>query len=712
MSTPNPALQIPGYRIIRRLGRGGMATVYLASQESLSRLVAIKVLASEEAPNEELVRRFENEAHTIARLDHPHIVSIFDVGRTSGGQIYYTMPYLPNGDLAERNVHDDPLRILGIVRALAEALGSAHDLGIVHRDVKPENVLFDALDRPMLADFGIALSGSEPSRVTREGATIGSSGYMSPEQARGQATDGRSDLYSLGVVCYELLTGEMPFAGADALAMALAHIEKPIPRLPITRRSWQPLIDRALAKQADARFQSAEELLAALDVIGRRLQAPAPTGLARWWRALLERAAAIPRRRRVVAACVVLLLALAALLALLPHVPERTASPPALPVAASTPTPAPDAAAAAPESDAAAPTDAVTAQPPPAATDPALREQRLREAATLVARGHLVSPGDDNAAERYLAILASEPGQREAITGLRRILDSLAGDAARSITAGNGGAAIAPITLGITIAGRAKLLSGAAFSAFVAPIQRAVEERRARASGPLGAATLGDLKPLLPTLARIDSAQTRGLQADFDQLAARLRGEVPFHDPGGPSMVVVPAGRLEHALAVSVEATSHGAYARFAASTTRTPARCRESQRLFARSRGLDWRNPGVAQGDDAAVVCVSWEDANAYAQWLSRRSDTRYRLPTREEWAILPPTVRAAGDPGLWIEDCAEPANDANGCREREFRGLPARNASGKPAAQRSDTSAADIGYANVGFRLVRELPASVTAP
>ena len=299
-----------------------MATVYLAIQESLSRPVAVKVLASERAPSDELVRRFEHEARTIALLDHPNIVGIFDVGRTSSGDIYYTMPYLPNGDLSARNLRDRPDRVLEVMRALAEALGCAHDQGIVHRDVKPENVLFDKLDRPLLTDFGIALSGSHQPRVTREGATIGSSGYMSPEQARGQPLDGRSDFYSLGVVCYELLTGEMPFQGADALSVALAHIEKPVPRLPVTRRIWQPLIDKALAKHPDARFQSAEELLAAIDIVDRRMHAPGRAGFAPGWLPVLNRLYAVPRRIRALALGALILIALAGLIALLPRTPD------------------------------------------------------------------------------------------------------------------------------------------------------------------------------------------------------------------------------------------------------------------------------------------------------------------------------------------------------------------------------------------------------
>ena len=317
--------EIPGYRMVRRLGLGGMATVYLAIQRSLGRPVAVKVLAIDHTHSEELVRRFEHEARTIARLDHPHIVSIFDVGRTSTGQIYYTMPYLPNGDLATRNLREDQARTLEIMRALADALGYAHEHGIVHRDVKPENVLFDKLDRPMLADFGIALSDTHQPRVTREGATIGSSGYMSPEQARSQPLDGRSDIYSLGVLCYELLTGEMPFRGPDTLSVALAHIENPVPRLPMLRRVWQPFIDKALAKRPEARYQSAEEVLAALDEIEARLTAP-PRAASRIWRGGIERLMMIPRRTRALAIGLLITIALASVIALLPHVPGPPAA--------------------------------------------------------------------------------------------------------------------------------------------------------------------------------------------------------------------------------------------------------------------------------------------------------------------------------------------------------------------------------------------------
>lgn len=266
---PLPFPDIPGYRFHKRLGQGGMATVYLATQESLDRPVSIKVMARDALQDETSKQRFENEARTIAKLAHSGIVGIHEVGRTSAGQMYYIMPYLPNGDLSQRDLREDETRIVEILHTLLSALGYAHAHGIVHRDVKGENVLFDAHQRPLLTDFGIALSKRDTSRLTTAGLSVGSSGYMAPEQARGEQVDGRADLYSVGVLAYALLTGHLPFRATDALALALMHAQDPVPRLPPDKRRWQGFIDRAMAKSPAARFASAEQMRQALDDIGR-----------------------------------------------------------------------------------------------------------------------------------------------------------------------------------------------------------------------------------------------------------------------------------------------------------------------------------------------------------------------------------------------------------------------------------------------------------
>jgi hypothetical protein len=739
------AFTIPGYRLIRRLGVGGMATVYLAHQESLSRLVAIKVLASEHSPSDELIHRFENEARTIARLDHPHIVSIYDVGRTSSGQIYYTMPHLPNGDLSTRNLRDAPERILAVMRALAEALGCAHDHGIVHRDVKPENVLFDKLDRPMLADFGIALTGSHQPRVTREGATIGSSGYMSPEQARGQPLDGRSDIYSLGVVCYELLTGEMPFQGADALAVALAHIEKPVPRMPMTRRIWQPLIDKALAKHPDSRFQSAEEMLAAIEIIARRMRGPSRNSVARRWQGMVERAIAIPRRQRAVALVGLLALVLVVLLALSPRVPERTASPA-------------DAQESTPLAEPAAPATAVDAAPAietPSPSEPVdahavSRAAHLTRATELMSTNHVLLPAGASAADEYLAVLADEPHQTDAIKGITRIFEHLGARAGKAIDAGDAEAASTAIRQALELHTRAGNDADAGRAAFANTVHDAVEQRRARRSDDTDATPLAALEPMLPALARLDAAQAKQLEEDLDGARKALRIGAHLRDTNGPDMVIAALARGNSpGIAISVDEVTRAAYAQFANASGRAAARCRTSQNVIAlvSGRSIDWRNPGFKQGDDHPVVCVSWDDAIAYARWLSQRTGAHYRLPSSSEWlraargattkgcragnvgeraggaastcdgyehtapvgrygTSAPGLHDIAGNVSEWVNVCANREHSNDNCPEHRYRGLSWRDDDDESNLDRIDSAGADIGYAIVGFRLVRELP------
>ena len=267
---PNEYPRVPGYRFLRRLGQGGMATVYLAMQESLDRPVSIKIMELESLQDEISKQRFEHEARTIAKITHPCIVSIYEVGRTEDGQMYYIMPYLPNGDLAQRDLTQNEPRIVEVLRSLLSGLEYAHARGIVHRDVKEENVLFDSADRPLLTDFGIALSKRDTTRITTAGLAVGSSGYMAPEQARGEVVDGRADLYSVGVLAYELLVGELPFRAPDPLALALMHAQKPVPRLPPEKRHWQAFIDKAMTKSPDNRFRNAQQMLHALERIDRR----------------------------------------------------------------------------------------------------------------------------------------------------------------------------------------------------------------------------------------------------------------------------------------------------------------------------------------------------------------------------------------------------------------------------------------------------------
>lgn len=258
-------MHIPGFDIDSELGQGAMASVYLATQRSLERKVALKVMAASLAADPTFCERFLREGRTLARLSHPHIATIHDIGNV--GELYYmAMEYLPSGTLKERIAAGlAPEQGLLYVRQIAQALGYAHAQGLVHRDVKPANILFRADGTAVLSDFGIAKSLDDRTQFTQAGFAVGTPSYMSPEQARGLEIDGRADLYALGVVLYEILVGKLPYSGNDALSTALAHLTEPLPELPIEHGRYQDILRGLLAKDPGERFADAAALLAALD---------------------------------------------------------------------------------------------------------------------------------------------------------------------------------------------------------------------------------------------------------------------------------------------------------------------------------------------------------------------------------------------------------------------------------------------------------------
>ena len=266
---------VPGYELKAELGRGGMAVVYSAIETNLGREVAIKVVGGGDIEGQ--YERLENEARGLAALHHPHIVGLHAFGRTADGSLFYAMPLLPGGSLEDWSKPVPEDRVAALLEPLLDALGHAHAADIVHRDIKPANILFDRHGRPMLADFSAAFMRRRSTRLTNHGAAIGSSGYMSPEQARGQDVDARSDLYSTAVLAFELLTGRRPFEGPDDLSIALAQTEQPVPALPPALRHWQPFFARALAVDPAQRYPDAAAMLAAV----RALRAP-PARRAGW----------------------------------------------------------------------------------------------------------------------------------------------------------------------------------------------------------------------------------------------------------------------------------------------------------------------------------------------------------------------------------------------------------------------------------------------
>jgi len=262
-------MDIRAYKIVRELGKGGMATVYLAIQESFEREVALKVMSPALSEDPSFGERFIREAKIVSRLVHPNIVTVYDVG-VSNGHHFLSMEYVPGRDLRALRAKMSLRDVIGVIKDVALALDFANRKGCVHRDVKPENImLHDEGGRAVLMDFGIAKLSDVSSGMTQVGSTIGTPHYMSPEQARGKAVDGRSDIYSLGVVFFWLLLGHVPFSADSAVAVGIKHLSAPIPVLPQALMVFQDLIDKAMAKKPEQRFQSGRELAEALDRLNR-----------------------------------------------------------------------------------------------------------------------------------------------------------------------------------------------------------------------------------------------------------------------------------------------------------------------------------------------------------------------------------------------------------------------------------------------------------
>ena len=255
-------MEIPGYRIEKEIGKGGMATVYLAVQESLDRSVVLKIMDRvQRTASDEMAQRFMDEGRIVASLHHPNIVTIYDIG-LAGEDLYISMEYVQGGDLKKRmESHVAPKMALDIVEKIGTALESAHSHKVIHRDVKPANILFREDGTPLLTDFGIAKQTDYDKDLTSTGIFLGSPNYVSPEQADGKSVDGRSDIYSLGCIFYEMLTGYKPYHSDSVIDIVIQHKTSPVPTLPEKLSIYQSLLDRMMAKSLNDRFASAEEML-------------------------------------------------------------------------------------------------------------------------------------------------------------------------------------------------------------------------------------------------------------------------------------------------------------------------------------------------------------------------------------------------------------------------------------------------------------------
>jgi CheY-like chemotaxis protein len=261
------ALHVPGYRIVSQIAKGGMTTIFLAERMEDDLRVVLKLLFNDNSVEVPVLKYFMQEYALISRIKHPFVIKIFERAFAKDFA-YIAMEYLPAGELAVRIRKGlTPDKAVTYLQQLAQGLAAVHEKGIVHRDLKPANILFRHNDTVAISDFGVAHIAQAISGIDEDDVLIGTPPYMSPEQCDGRTVDQRSDLYSLGVIFFEMLTGRKPYTAKSVTMMVDAHLHAPIPRLPEAVSRYQPLVDGLLAKDVGERFQTANELLAGLEWI-------------------------------------------------------------------------------------------------------------------------------------------------------------------------------------------------------------------------------------------------------------------------------------------------------------------------------------------------------------------------------------------------------------------------------------------------------------
>ncbi|WP_223787660.1 bifunctional serine/threonine-protein kinase/formylglycine-generating enzyme family protein [Marinicella meishanensis] len=634
-TVPKLNLNIPDHTILDKIGEGGMSAVYLGRQISLQRKVAIKVLKKLVMDDKNLAERFVDEAKTVASLDHPHIISIYEAKKLPSGLAYFTMPYLTHGDFGEI-ICTSSDHLIELLCQICDGLSHAHQHGIIHRDLKPDNILFDQFGRIKIADFGIAIS-KNTKRKTKETQLLGSAHFMSPEQIQSKEIDRHSDIYSLGCIIYEKLTGDHVFQANNDFSILMSHINKPIPELPAALAEWQPIIDNCLAKDPNERYDTVEELKDALLAIkyGKHRQ-PAETPTATQpghkkpylWGALAG----------------LVLVAMAALF-FTRHSDDE-------PVAASTEV-------VASETQAEVPEPVVEATPSKplelsvgvvTVADEAAEEKvdltgnldnetinqmsvevTLNEAQELLQRYRLTKPKGDNAADKFYQVLLEQPNNEAARNGLHQVGRYYFNLIDRKLEEQAFDEALTHLESFVEYLD-AYQINSAQFDSSISNIlsttqglvNQAVTLRR---NNPLAERYLNMSAVLKP-----DYAFVTDLQNSYNNIPQT--GDV-YDDQLGHRFIffAVPNGSTLTDFLLGEHEVTVGQFAQFAGDGM-TDDKCHHfDKKVFFKKT---WEKPPFEQSNSHPVVCVTAAHAEAYANWLSDQTGHRYRLPTNQEYQLL----------------------------------------------------------------------------
>ena len=460
-------ITIPGYKIEHLIAEGGTASVYLAIQESLRRYVAIKLLRKFDSP--EQLTRFLNEGRIIASLNHRNVINIHDIGVTDVGRPYISMEYLEGGDLDARIPKKvAPEDALQWLEAIGNCLDFVHRKGIIHRDIKPGNILFHKDGTPILTDFGTAKQQESDAKLTMDGRAFGSPYYISPEQAASKKLDRRTDIYSLGIVLYEMLTGNKPYKGDSHIETIVAHMSDPLPVLPPELHRYRTLISKMIAKTPDDRFTNAAEMVRFVQQLRKpvkkaRRMTWASTGAlaifggtsaAKMVHFVQQLRKPVKKARRmtwVPAGALATILGIGgAVLIGQSIIPERNEHP-ATPGMTTSEAVISESPPAIVEKLSPEPSDAVKETPVATSNNEQQVEILLSQAAAALKEFRLTKPIDNNAYHYYQQILELHPQHEEAIKGDNRIADAYADLAERKLDQYDYEAAKRHIHRGLTI---------------------------------------------------------------------------------------------------------------------------------------------------------------------------------------------------------------------------------------------------------------------